>query len=357
MTGMDFLLTDDERLLTESVQSYFARESQEADRWPALAELGWLAASLPEAAGGLGWGARAAAIIAEGMGKAGADDPFVEVAVIAAQTLTELDDPGVAHIASGEDRTVIAHNEAEARGNPDWIGSEALPVEGGYHITGTKHAIVGGAQATRLIASAMVPGHGATLFDIAEPTRWRRDYAMIDGRQASDFRFEATPVPAAAMIGPPGGAAAALARGFDHGLVLSAAKALGTMQAAFDLTRTYLLTRRQYGQLIGDFQALRHRLADMFIALEQARSMVARGLIALDAAEPAERARMAAATKAKVGQAGLFVTGQAIQLHGGIGVTEEYPVGQLYTRMVVFENQQGSASVHIRRYAQMVALQ
>jgi alkylation response protein AidB-like acyl-CoA dehydrogenase len=140
----------------------------------------------------------------------------------------------------------------------------------------------------------------------------------------------------------------------DHALVIESAEALGAMQRAFELTREHLLNRRQFGQRIGDFQALRHRLADMLIELEQARSMVLSGLDALSESDARTRSLRAAATKARVAQAGTFVTAQAIQLHGGIGVTQEYPVGHYFKRLVAFEQRHGSAAVQVARVAEML---
>jgi alkylation response protein AidB-like acyl-CoA dehydrogenase len=348
---MQLLATEEETMLREGARRALAEEAT-GDRWERFAQLGWLMAALPEEAGGLGWGPRAAAIVAEELGRADGDEPFVDVAVMATQALLGLRDPGVQAIGEGGARAVLAHNEAAARGAPDWVEAIAEPGDGGYRISGAKHAIVAAPDADRLLVTATVPGKGLTLFDVRPDAVSRKDYALIDGRSASDIRLDGA---AADPVGPIGGAQPAITRAFDHALVLGAAQALGTMQRAFDMTRDYLLTRRQYGKVIGDFQALRHRLADMFIEVEQARSMVALGVAALDGEDARERSRIASATKARVAQAGLFVTGQAIQLHGGIGLTREYPVGGLFTRMVVFDQRFGAADAHVERFAALAS--
>jgi alkylation response protein AidB-like acyl-CoA dehydrogenase len=129
------------------------------------------------------------------------------------------------------------------------------------------------------------------------------------------------------------------------------------MQAALDVTRSYLMTRKQYGQLIGNYQALRHKVADMFIESEQARSIVLKGLDALNDPNPKQRARWASACKTKVAQAGKLVTGQAIQLHGGIGVTEEYIVGHYFKRIIVFNLLLGTSHDHLERFSKLTGLE
>ena len=213
--------------------------------------------------------------------------------------------------------------------------------------------MIGAPEADTLLVSAAVEGQGGlTLFALTAANAPLRTFETLDGRAGAELLLDKTP---AEPVGPIGGADAALAAAHDHALVLESAEALGAMQRALEMTRDYLLTRRQYGQLIGDFQALRHRLADMFIEVEQARSIVLRGVEALVSSPTTERARLAAATKARTAQAGAFVTGQAIQLHGGIGVTEEYAVGHYFKRLLAFEQRHGSAAAQVARFAALPA--
>lgn len=347
---MVFLPTMEETMLRDSARRALAEPSGDGDRWQTFAGLGWLMATLPEEVGGLGWGPRAAAIIAEEIGRADCMEPYTEVGVVAQHLLLVLGDKGAAAIGDGASRPVFAHNEAAARGAPDWIETRAERTADGYRLTGAKHAIVAAREADRLLISALTD-QGPAIFDVDPAQIRQRDYALVDGRSASDLLLSDTLVPESAIVGRPGAASEAIASAFDHALVIGSAEALGTMQRAFDLTREYLMTRKQYGQLIGSFQALRHRLADMFIEMELARSMVVIAVAALADSDAAGRARLASAAKARVAQAGLFVTAQAIQLHGGIGVTEEYPVGRLFTRMTVFNQRFGAADAHVGRFA------
>ena len=317
--------------------------------WSHAAEMGWLMAGLPQDVGGLGGDAYDVAIIAEELGRALVRAPFVEVVGPAAQVLLALAPERIEALVSGDSRPVLAHDEAAARGDPDWVRTEAARGDNGaWRLSGRKTGVIGGPEADVLLVSAIAEGSPPSLFAVPAGAARLRAFDTIDGRAGAELLLDATP---AALVGGLGYAGAALNAAHDHALVLESAEALGAMQRAFDLTRDYLLTRRQYGQLIGEFQALRHRLADMFVELEQARSMVLRGVEALVASPPAERARLAAATKARVAQAGGFVTAQAIQLHGGIGVTQEYPVGHYFKRLLAFEQRHGSAAAQVERFA------
>jgi len=318
--------------------------------WAHFAGMGWLMAALPEEAGGLGGDAYDAAILAEELGRGLVRAPFVEVAVVAAQALLAVAPDRVGAIAAGAARPILAHDEAEARGDPAWVVTRAVRQDGGWRLSGCKTGLVGAPLADRLLVSAMIEGEGVALFDLAAAGAPLRAYRTIDDRPAAELLLADTP---ATLLAGPDRASAAIFAAHDHALVLESAEAVGTMQAALDLTRDYLLTRRQYGQPIGDFQALRHRLADMFIELEQARSIVLRGLEALVASDRAERARIAAATRARVAQAGRFVGAQGIQLHGGIGVTEEYPVGHYFKRLIAFETRHGTAAAQVQRFAEL----
>lgn len=353
-----FLPTEEQTMFRDSARRWVDQDHKTdgdpAAHWAHFAEMGWLMIALPEAAGGLGGDVYDAAIIAEELGRGLVRAPFVEVAVTAAQALLLLAPDRVAAIAAGEARPVLAHDEAEARGDPDWVATAAVRDGDGWRLSGRKTAIVGGAFADSFLVSATIEGQGIALFEVATDGAPLRAYTTIDDRAAAELLLDRTP---ATLLGTADAAHAAIHAAHDHALVLESAEAIGTMQAALDLTRDYLLTRRQYGQRIGDFQALRHRLADMFIELEQARSMVLRGLAALVDGDPAERALIAAATRARVAQAGTFVGAQGIQLHGGIGVTEEYPVGHHFKRLIAFETRHGTAAAQVQRFAELSRLE
>ena len=348
-----FLPTDEQTMLRDGVRRWLERGGEAgADRWPHFAEMGWLMAGLPEDAGGLGGDLDDAAIIAEELGRGLVKAPFVEIAVAAAQVLLPLARHRVAAIAAGDSRPILAHDEAEARGDPRWVATRARRAGDAWLLTGHKTGLVGTDITDRLLVSAVAEGHGLTLFEIATADAPLRRFVTVDDRAGGELRLNST---AATPVGPLGGAEAAILHASDCALVIESAEAVGAMEKVLNLTREYLVTRKQFGRPIGDFQALRHRLADMFIQVEQARSIVMRGLAGLRSPQPRQRAMLAAATKARTAQSAAFVGAQGIQLHGGIGVTEEYPVGHYFKRLTAFDLRHGPSAVQVERYAALSA--
>jgi alkylation response protein AidB-like acyl-CoA dehydrogenase len=338
-----------------------------AENWATFAEQGWLMASLPEEAGGLGGTPYDSAVIAEELGRGLVVEPFVPVAIIAGQMLAGLAphrEDLLTGLMGGELRVVPAHGEAATRAKVSFVQTTAKAKGGGFVLNGVKTAVLGGPVADVFLVSARTSGAdgdgtGITLFvvpaDAAGLTR--QDYKTLDDRGASNLTLTNVEVKADAVLGTVDEALPAIARAVDYGLVISSAEALGAMLAALDVTRSYLMTRKQYGQLIGNYQALRHKVADMFIESEQARSMVLKGLDALNDSDPKQRARWASACKTKVAQSGKLVTGQAIQLHGGIGVTEEYIVGHYFKRITVFNLFMGTSHDHLERFSRLTGLE
>lgn len=351
---MRFVPSDEDTMLRDAARRFLAAPpNPDADRWTEFAEMGWLMTAVPEEHGGLGGDLYPAAIVAEELGRSAAPQPFVEMAVTAAQLFLELAPGRLGALMTGVRKSVLAHGEAEARGDVTWCATRAEPIQGGYRLTGTKLAVVGAPEADELLISADVPGQGITLFAIQLPMPML-SYMTVDGRSCADIRMDNLFAPTEAVLGPVGAALPAIERAVDHAMVMLGADMVGAMQASLDMTKEYLLTRRQYGSLIGDFQALRHRLADMFIETEQSRSILLRAVGGLSL-EREERAALASAAKALIAQAARFVTGQAIQLHGGIGVTEECPVGRYFARAVVYDARMGSSEAHIGRFAALTA--
>mgnify|MGYP001019216766 CR=1 FL=1 len=345
---MNFIPTEEQQMLRDSVRRWAASDRGTGSAWPHFAEMGWLMAALPEGAGGLGGGLEAGAVIAEELGRGLVPDPYVDIAIVAAQLLLKMAPDRVAGIADGTFRPILAHDEAEARGDPAWVRTRAVGSGDEWRLTGRKTGLVGLADADTLLVSAVAEGHGLTLFELTVGAAALKRYDTVDRRVGGELILDGTP---AAPIGPLGQAEPALLHARDCALVLESAEAVGGMAHVLQLTRDYLLTRKQFGRPIGDFQALRHRLADMFIHLEQARALVVRGVAALDDPSPRERSRIAAATKARAAQAAAYVGANGIQLHGGIGVTEEYPVGHYFRRFTAFAQRHGSGEVQIERFA------
>ena len=349
---IEFIPSEERTLLRDSVRRTLETGSL---TWAQCAEMGWLMAGVPETAGGFGGNAYDLAIIAEEFGRATVTEPFIETAGVAIPALLALapEDTRIAAIAVGDLRVALAHDETGMGGDAKPLAAQAEPTGDGFVISARKVAVVGAPEADLLLVSAMIPSVGISLFAVRPTPEMLKAHETIDGRTAATIILDRVIVTPDALIGTAGNAGGAVRLALDHALILGSADALGAMQAALDLTRDYLLTRRQYGRSIGDFQALRHRLADMFIETEQARSMVFRGLEALVEADEVTRTRLASATKARVAKAGRFVTGEAIQLHGGIGVAEEYPLGRLFRRLLAFDLRHGASAAHIDRFARL----
>ena len=343
-----FLPTEEQVMFRDTARRWVEQEykasDDPSDHWAQFAALGWLMIGAPETAGGLGGDAYDVAILAEELGRGLVRAPFVEVAGAATQVLLALAPDRVEAIASGEARPLLAHDESEARGDQNWVKTRATRVGDDWRLNGRKTGLVGAPMADGFLVTAQTDA-AVALFLVDPAPGILTPFATIDDRPAGELRLEQTPATLLAEDALP-----AVRRALDYALVIESAEALGAMQAALDLTRDYLLTRVQYGQRLADFQALRHRLADMFIEVEQARSIVLRGLAAL-VADGSDRAALAAATRARVAAAARFVGAQAVQLHGGIGVTEEYPVGHMFKRLCAFELRHGTAAVQLERFA------
>jgi alkylation response protein AidB-like acyl-CoA dehydrogenase len=351
--GMKVIPTEEQVMFRDAARRWVEQEADaDADiaaQWAQFAELGWLMIALPEDAGGLGGSVYDNAIIAEELGKGLVKAPYVGVATTATQVLLALAPQRLEALASGEEIPLLAHVEAGQGGDPSWVETKAGKAGDGWTLTGTKTAIIGAPLATSFLVSAKIGGK-VGLFEVSAEAAKVREYLLFDMRPAGDLVLQGTP---ATLVADDALAAIEYAIDCEH--VVESAEAVGVMNTAFELTREYLNTRQQYGQLIGQFQALQHRLADMFIELEQARSVVLRGLDAL-VRNGSDRSAMAAACRVKVAQAGHFVGAQGIQLHGGIGVTEEYPVGHHFRQLIAFEMRHGGAGAQVERYASMMEL-
>jgi alkylation response protein AidB-like acyl-CoA dehydrogenase len=350
-----FIPTEEQTMLRDGLRRWAAerdvRIAEDAEAtWTYGAEQGWLMAGLPEEAGGLGGSAYDSAVIAEELGRGLVRAPFVDVGMVATRILLAADPVQCEAVSSGEARPLLAHDEPQMRGHYTRVSTRAVRDGEGWLLSGHKAGLVGAEMADSFLVSALVEDEGTALFRLAADQAPLRGYVSIDDRSGGELLLDGTP---ATLLLAPQTASLAIGDAIDHALVLESAEALGAMQAALDMTRDYLLTRKQYGQFIGEFQALRHRIADMFIEVEQARSIVLLGCEALSSDDATYRASIAAATRARVAQAGLYVGAQAIQLHGGIGVTDEYPVGHFYKRLLAFSLRHGGEARQVERFAQL----
>jgi alkylation response protein AidB-like acyl-CoA dehydrogenase len=370
---MQFTLTEDQRQLQATVER-FVRDHYGLDDWRSaarrepgfrealwreMAELGWLAACIPETYGGLGLGTRERAILMEGIGRGLVQEPFWSTAVLGVELLLACASESqkqqwLPQVGGGSLRLAAALLEPHAR--YDWadVRCRADRQGSGWRLSGDKIGVLDAASAHRLLVLARTgdrPGDLA-LFCVNASAEGivRRDAITLDERRMADIELRAVTVDDGSRL--QGEAGLQVQEAIDHALVALAAESVGAMAAALEATLEYLKTRRQFGKTLSEFQALRHRVADMVMATEQTRS-----LTLLAAGEPSRerlgRARLAAAVKVQAGQAGRFVGENAVQLHGGIGVTDELQVGHHLKRLMVSDYLLGDSAHHLRRFAAM----
>ncbi len=370
---MNFDFSDEQQGLQDSVKRFCEREYVFEKRqkvlrtdagfsrtdWATFAELGWLGAGLAEDQGGFGGGPIENAIILEQLARGLVAAPFLSSAVIATQAIARLarsdqQDTLLAPVVSGERIVALAHGEGAQHSFSHDLKTRAVRTKTGYRLDGRKAFVLGGKAADSLLVSAADSG-GVSLFLIQADTPGvdRISYHAVDGRRVSDIVFNNVEISSDALIGEAGEAAAAIDYALDYGAIGLCAEAVGAMDAALWITRDYLKTRKQFGVTLNTFQALQHRMADMLVETELARSMLYRGIAALSLENPSARQRGVSAAKAQIGEAGFFVGSQAVQLHGGIGVTEEYIVGHYFKRLALIRGLYGSADQHLTRFSQL----
>jgi alkylation response protein AidB-like acyl-CoA dehydrogenase len=370
---MDFELTDDQSLLRDSMQRLFASEygferrqtllrtthghSQEI--WDLLAGQGALGVGLPSQHGGFG-GPVDTMIVMEEIGRALVLEPYLSTVVVFGGLIRELGSTAqrdllLPRLVAGQLRGALAHHEADARYNLDHVSTTARRRGNEYVLDGIKTVIEDGAVANMVIVSAR-HDEGLSLFllDSATPgLAWDR-YRTQDGRSAADLSLNSVRLEEQHLLGPAGGALAAIERVVDQAIAALCAEAVGAMEAVNAATLQYLQTRRQFGQPIGRFQVLQHRMADMFLQATQARSMsfLATGRCHADGSE---RRRALSAAKAFVGKAARFVGQQAVQLHGGMGMSADLPISHYFKRLTVINATWGDVDHHIAAMADLLA--
>ncbi len=327
--------------------------------WQALAELGVLALPVPSDQGGFDGSAVDQMVVMQALGRALVVEPVFATA-LGTHCLTIAGGQGspLEAVAAGTLTLACAFGERQARHDLFDIETRATREGDGYVLRGTKHGVLHGAQAGMLIVSARMGGQsrdtdGISLFMMPADTAGItiHDARGNDGLRIAIIELADVRLPATALLGREGAGWPLLEATADHGITLLCAEALGVMEALFEATLDYLKTRQQFGVPIGKFQALQHRMADMYAHLEQARSMAMLVAVKASADDPAERRRMASAAKARIGQAMKFIGQQAVQLHGGMGVTNELPAAHLFKRLAAIELTLGDTDHHLARFA------
>lgn len=375
---MDFSLSDEQRMLEDTLDrlitedySFEFRQSVlqsgtgfSRETWSELAELGLLGVLLPEADGGYGGGGVEQMLLMDAVGRGLVLEPLLASAVLASAVLRrgasgEQKQRWLPGLVSGEQICTLAFDEPGARGEPVWIAARAEVDGDGYRLSGDKIAVPHGDCADRLIVAARLavePGgaQGLGLFCIDREAQGLsvRGYPTVDGLRAADLELDGVRVPAEDVIGTPGEAGGVLDYAIDCGLAALSAEAVGAMQVLFDMTLDYLRTRKQFGVALRVFQALQHRAVDMRSSLEQARSLAILAANRLES-EAAERGRACAAAKAVAARCARHIGQEAVQLHGGIGMTMEYAAGHYFKRLTVIEQALGGRDVHLKRFADL----
>ena len=367
---MDFSFTEEQTLLRNSLSRYLADnysfedwrkfthapEGRDPNHWRQFAELGLFAAPLPEAFGGLGGGPVESMVVMEEFGRALVVEPFVPTVVIAGGLLAKSAgapaEEFIPKIAGGETIIAFAFAEAQSRYNLADISTAAKKQGDSYILNGQKSVVLGARWADHLIVTARTGGgrreeKGVSVFlvDKAAKGVTARDYAVMSGLRASEISFENAP---ARLIGEEGASFTALESVVDHAIAAHLAEALGAIAVLMSATVEYAKTRKQFGQPIGKFQVLQHRMVDMFIAQQQAQSA---SLMANLKLGDADGARAVSAAKAALGKYAKQVGESAVQIHGGIGMTDELNVGHYFKRLTMLEMLYGSRDFHLRRMA------
>jgi pimeloyl-CoA dehydrogenase small subunit len=378
---MDFDLTEEQRLLRDSVDRLLADHYDFAARrgylaepgghsramWERYAELGLLGLPFAEEYGGFGGGAIDAMLAMEAFGRVLALEPYLATVVLSGTALRLAGNEAqkstlMPQIAEGRTTLAFAHGERQARYDlNDVLTTAKANARGGWALDGAKSVVMHGDNADRLIVSARISGErddpeGISLFlvDASANGVARRSYPMRDGTRAAEISLSGVDVDEDDLLGEPGRALPVIERIVEAGIAAVTAEAVGAMEAMHALTLEYLKTRQQFGKPIGQNQALQHRSAEMLIALEQGRSMAMLAAMMVDETDPGERAHNISMAKVGVGQAARFVSQNAIQLHGGIGMTEEYAVGHYFRRCMVIEHLFGDTAHHLSRIADQV---
>ena len=367
---MDLSFTSEQEILQDSAVKFAAKgygfeqykkslaEPGQCDAaiWAQFAEFGWIALAVPESAGGLGGSTVDMALVAEALGAGLVIEPYVTGAILPAAILGAVDaarhESLLGVLASGESQLAVAYAERSGRFDPAHCQATFTKAKSGYVLNGLKHCAFNAPNATQLIVSAR-GDEGIALFLVPREAAGVRleSYAVLGGGTAADVRLEGVQVSAQARIGR----LDALQAGLDKATAVACAQALGGMKALLERTIAYLKTRKQFGVPIGTFQALQHRAVDMFIEVEQSRSLVLLAAAKADGDDAIERARAVSAAKAYLGKASKFVAQQAVQLHGGIGVTEELDVGHYFRQLTAFGTRYGDRNFHLDRLAGLPA--
>ena len=373
---MDFDYSEEQRLLDDTVKRLVKDEYGFAERkkymeepggfslaqWTKYAELGLLGLPFAEEYGGFGGGGIETMIVMEGFGRGLVLEPYLPTVILAGGLVdlagsAEQKQAILPAVAEGKLMLAFAQGERHSRYALDHVETGAKADGGGFVLDGHKNVVLHGGSADILIVSARTSGNahdanGISLFLVDRDAKGLtvRDYPTVDGLRAADITLENVKVGPEGVLGPRGAALPIIERAIDRAIAAVCAEAVGLMETLNALTLDYLKTRKQFGVVIGSFQVLQHRMVDMTIAAEQAKSMAVLAALSIDQADAAARSRSISAAKVQIGQSGRLIGQQAIQLHGGIGMTDEYAAGHYFKRLTTIEHSFGDTDYHLDRF-------
>lgn len=376
---MALVLNEDQLMLKDAAKGFLADKSPVSelrrlrdtadkdgfsrDLWVEMAAMGWTGVVVPEDQGGIGFGYVGAGLILEEMGRTLTASPFLSTAVLGATLLSKYGSDKqkadmLPALAEGNLLTALAVDE-RSRHRPNHIATHAEQSGNGFKLSGAKTFVLDGHVADKLIVSARTEGDddardGVTLFIVdakANGVSIKRTM-MVDSRNAARVTLEGVQVSGDDVLGEIGGGYKALSHTLDVGRICLSSEMLGVAGEAFERTVAYLKERQQFGQLIGSFQALQHRAAHLFAEIELTRSAVLKGLMALDEGSPMTAA-LASMVKAKAGETAVLAVSEAVQMHGGIGMTDEFDIGFFMKRARAAQETFGDAAFHGDRLARI----
>jgi pimeloyl-CoA dehydrogenase small subunit len=379
---MDFDLTDEQRLLKDSVDRLIADQYQFEQRkkylaqpdgwsreaWQQFAELGLLGLPFAEQFGGFGGGPVETMIVMEAFGRGLVLEPYFATVILGGGLLrhaaTQAQQQAlIPEIAQGKLKLAFAHVERQSRYDLADVATTARRDGAAWVLDGAKSVVLHGDCADRLLVTARTAGDrrdragiGLFLVDPSASGVTRRGYPTQDGLRAAELTLSGVRVSAGDILGDPGAALPVIEHVADEAIAALCAEAVGAMQVMHETTLEYLKTRQQFGRPIGQFQVLQHRSVDMLVALEQARSMAMFAAVMAAEENATERRRAMAAAKVQIGRSGKHIGQEAIQLHGGIGMTMEYKVGHYFKRMTMIDMLFGDADTHLATLARLGGL-
>ena len=372
---MDFSFSDEQNLIQGQVEQFIQRDYDwekrqslvlselgfSEENWKTFAELGWLGISLSENSGGFGGNAIETMIVMEEFGKGLVVEPFLETIVLGA-TLVDLAATSeqkkeiLLPVISGDLQLALAFTEPQSRFNLFDITTEAKHLGKDFILNGFKSVVMNGPAANKFIVTTRTSGNqrdskGVTLFIVDSDSQGLtlRNYKTVDGRRASELTLEQVKIPSDSMLGSIGNQSISLEEAVDIATLALCAEAVGIMEVLYKSTVEYAKTREQFGQPIGKFQVLQHRMVDMFMEYEQCKSLLYRATMET-IQDPEAAQRTIHALMHLIGKSGMFIGENAVQLHGGMGMTEELRIGHYFKRLLVIDATFGNADYHLQKF-------